>query len=161
IENEARYGALGIKFPSAIVLHGPPGCGKTYAVERLVDHLGWPSFSVEASTVASPYIHETSRKVASIFDDATRNAPSVVIIDEMDAFLAERQQVTTGQHHVEEVAEFLRRLAEAGKNRVLVVAMTNRIDMIDPAVLRRGRFDHVIKVEMASKAEVSDLLQKL
>jgi adenylate kinase family enzyme len=161
IENEARYKALGIEFPSAIVLQGPPGSGKTYAAERLVDHLGWPSFSIEASTVASPYIHETSRKIAAIFDEAARSAPAIVIIDEMDAFLAERQAATTGQHHTEEVAEFLRRLAEAGKNRVLVIAMTNRIEMIDQAVLRRGRFDHVIKVDVASKSEVLALLQKL
>ena len=62
IENEARYKVLGIEFPSAIILHGPPGCGKTFAVERLVDYLGWPSFQIEASSVASPYIHETSKR---------------------------------------------------------------------------------------------------
>ena len=51
------YKALGIDFPSAVVLHGPPGCGKTFAVDRLVDFLGWPSFQIDASSVASPYIH--------------------------------------------------------------------------------------------------------
>ena len=162
IENEARYKALGIDFPSAIILHGPPGCGKTFAVERLIEYLGWPSFSIEASTVASPYIHETSKKVATVFNEAMKAAPSVLVIDEMEAFLTDRQTgASSGQHHVEEVAEFLRRIPEAIKGRVLIIAMTNRIEMIDPAILRRGRFDHVVKVDMASEEEVLALLNKL
>jgi cell division protease FtsH len=162
IENEARYNVLGIEFPSAIILHGPPGCGKTFAVERLIDYLGWPSFQIEASSVASPYIHETSKKVSEVFDKAMESAPAVLVIDEMEAFLSERQSgIGSGQHHIEEVAEFLRRIPEAIKNHVLIIAMTNRIEMIDPAILRRGRFDHVVKVDMASREEVLALLEKL
>lgn len=155
-----RYKALGIEFPSAVILHGPPGCGKTFAVERLVDFLGWPSFQIDASSVASPYIHETSKKVAQVFDKAMENAPSVFVIDEMEAFLADRE-MGSGHHRVEEVAEFLRRIPEAVKNDVLIIAMTNRIEMIDPAIQRRGRFDHVIKVDFASEVEVQALLDKL
>lgn len=162
IENEARYKALGIDFPSAVILHGPPGCGKTFAAERLVDFLGWPSFQVEASSVASPYIHETSKKVAEVFEKAMQNAPSVLVIDEMEAFLADRETGSGSSHHrVEEVAEFLRRIPEAIKNRVLIIAMTNRIEMIDAAILRRGRFDHIVKVDMASESEIAELLTKL
>ena len=162
VENEERYKALGINFPSAIILHGPPGCGKTFAVERLIEYLGWPSFQIEASSVASPYIHETSKKVAAVFDQAMKAAPAVLVIDEMEAFLADRQSGAGSSHHrVEEVAEFLRRIPEAINNQVLIVAMTNRIDMIDPAILRRGRFDHVISVGMASEQEVAALLNKL
>jgi cell division protease FtsH len=160
IVNRDRYKALGIDFPSAIVLHGPPGCGKTFAVERLVDYLGWPSFQIDASSVASPYIHETSKKVADVFDKAMQASPSVLVIDEMEAFLADRE-MGSGHHRVEEVAEFLRRIPEAAKNDVLIIAMTNRVEMIDPAILRRGRFDHVIKVDFASEAEVLSLLEKL
>lgn len=160
VTHRERYKALGIAFPSAVVLHGPPGCGKTFAVERLVDFLGWPSFQIEASTVASPYIHETSRKVAEVFNQAMKSAPSALIIDEMDAFLADRQ-IGSGHHRVEEVAEFLRRIPEATQNEVLVIAMTNRLELIDPAILRRGRFDHVINVGYASTEEVQSLLDKL
>ncbi len=160
VQNRERYKILGIDFPSAVVLHGPPGCGKTFAVERLVDFLGWPSFQIDASSVASPYIHETSKKVAEVFDNAMQNAPSVLVIDEMEAFLADRE-MGSGHHRVEEVAEFLRRIPEAAKNEVLIVAMTNRVDMIDPAILRRGRFDHVVKVDYASEIEVLSLLEKL
>ena len=155
-----RYKALGIEFPSAVILHGPPGCGKTFAVDRLVDFLGWPSFQIDASSVASPYIHETSKKVAQVFDKAMENAPSVLVIDEMEPFLADRE-MGSGHHRVEEVAEFLRRIPEAVKNDVLIIAMTNRIEMIDPAIQRRGRFDHVIKVDFASEVEVQSLLEKL
>jgi cell division protease FtsH len=160
VQHRDRYKALGIDFPSAVVLHGPPGCGKTFAVDRLVDFLGWPSFQIDASSVASPYIHETSKKVAEVFDKAMQNAPSVLVIDEMEAFLADRE-MGSGHHRVEEVAEFLRRIPEAAKNDVLIIAMTNRVDMIDPAILRRGRFDHVIKVDFANEVEVLSLLEKL
>jgi hypothetical protein len=162
IRHKERYQALGIGFPSAIVLHGPPGCGKTFAVEKLVEFLGWPSFEIDASSVASPFIHETSRKVSAVFDKAMASAPSVLIIDEMEAFLADRDLGAGASHHrVEEVAEFLRRIPEATQNRVLIVAMTNRIDMIDPAILRRGRFDHIIKMDFATEGEVHSLLKTL
>ncbi|MBM7062832.1 ATP-binding protein [Pseudomonas sp. UL073] len=160
VQNRDRYKALGIDFPSAVVLHGPPGCGKTFAVDQLIDFLGWPSFQIDASSVASPYIHETSKKVAEVFDKAIQNAPSVLVIDEMEAFLADRE-MGAGHHRIEEVAEFLRRIPEAAKNEVLIVGMTNRIDIIDPAILRRGRFDHIVKVDFASEVEVLSLLEKL
>lgn len=159
IEHSDRYKKLGIDFPSAIILYGLPGCGKTFAVDRLVDYLEWPSFSIDASSVASPYIHETSRKVAEVFNSAIENAPSVLVIDEMESFLSDREGA---QHHkVEEVAEFLRRIPEAVSNQVLVIAMTNRIEMIDSAILRRGRFDHIFEVKMATANEVKDLLAYL
>lgn len=160
LRNRERYKALGVGFPSAVVLHGPPGSGKTYAVERLVEYLGWPSYHIDASSVASPYIHETSRKVAEVFEAARQSAPSVLVIDEMEAFLADRE-IGSGHHRVEEVAEFLRRIPEATKNDVLIIGMTNRIAMIDAAILRRGRFDHLIQVGHATKAEILALLRKL
>jgi hypothetical protein len=103
LRNRERYKALGVGFPSAVVFHGPPGSGKTYAVERLVEYLGWPSYHIDASSVASPYIHETSRKVAEVFEAARQSAPSVLVIDEMEAFLADRE-IGSGHHRVEEVA---------------------------------------------------------
>ena len=157
-QNRERYQALGIGNPAAIVLEGPPGCGKTFAIEQLVAFLGWPSFAIDASSIGSPYIHETSRKVGKLFRDAIAAAPSVVIVDEMEAFLATREAGLSGQHRVEEVAEFLRRIPEAIAAGVLVIAMTNRLDMIDAAFLRRGRFDHILKVDYAGEDEVRALL---
>lgn len=162
IFNAEKYQALGIDFPSAIILHGPPGCGKTFAVERLVEFIDWPSYSIDSNSVGSPYIHETSKKISEVFDKAIDSAPSVVIIDEMESFLSDRRSGnSSGLHHVEEVAEFLRRIPEAIKSKVLVIAMTNLIEMIDPAILRRGRFDHIIEVGMPSREEVASLLDSL
>lgn len=160
IQNKGRYKLFGIGFPSAVILHGPTGCGKTHAVDQLIEFLGWPSFKVDASTVASPYIHETSKKIADIFDKSIQYAPSILVIDEMEAFLVDRDRAD-GQHRIEEIAEFLKRIPEAIKNEVLIVAMTNKIDMIDPAILRRGRFDHILKVDYPSESDVLSLLNKI
>jgi SpoVK/Ycf46/Vps4 family AAA+-type ATPase len=70
VRNKERYGALGIEFPAATALHGPLGCGKTFAVEQLFEYLGWPSVQLDASTLASPFIHETSRKVSEMLEKA-------------------------------------------------------------------------------------------
>ena len=162
IRNSEKYKRMGIVFPGAIILHGPPGCGKTFAVERLIDYLGWPSFNIDSGSIGSPFIHDTSKKISEMFDRAIENAPSVIVIDEMEAFLSARvMSQGSGQHHVEEVAEFLRRIPEATAKNVLVIAMTNLIESIDPAILRRGRFDHIIEVKMPSKAEVDELLRHL
>ena len=88
-----------------------------------------------------------------------QNSPSVLVIDEMEAFLSERD-AGAGKHTVEEVAEFLRRIPEATENDVLLVAMTNKLDMIDSAILRRGRFDHIIKVDYASSEEIEAIIEE-
>ena len=158
IRNEERYKALGITFPGAVLLHGPPGCGKTFAVEKLVEHLDWPFFSIDSGSIGSPFIHETGKKIAEAFAQAAKVAPAVVVIDEIDAYLAARDNVAGGQHRVEEVAEFLRSIPKAAEDRVLVIGMTNRLDSLDPAVVRRGRCDHILEVGMPSELEVHSLL---
>lgn len=156
--NLEAYKRMGINFPGATILHGPPGCGKTYAVEKLGEYLGWKRFDIDAASIASSYIHETSKKISEVFKAAIEAAPSILVIDEMEAFLSDRSRATTGTHHTEEVAEFLRRIPEAISKGVLIFAMTNMIDSIDPAVLRRGRFDHIIEVKMATAEEIAALL---
>ena len=158
VRHEDRYKALGISFPGAVLLWGPPGCGKTFAVERLVDHLDWPIFSIDSGSIGSPFIHETGKKIAELFEQASKVSPSVVVLDEIDAFLAARDNSAGGQHRVEEVAEFLRSIPKAAENKVLVIGMTNRLDSLDPAVVRRGRFDHILEVGMPSEVEVRSLL---
>lgn len=157
--HQEQYKRMGIMFPGATVLYGPPGSGKTYAVERLSEHLGWPRFDIDSSTIASPYIHDTSKKISEVFQAAIKAAPSVLVIDEMEAFLTDRGlSGSSSTHRIEEVAEFLRRIPEAVSKGVLVFAMTNMIDSIDPAILRRGRFDHIIEVKMACADEIEALL---
>lgn len=160
--NREAYERMGISFPGATVLYGPPGTGKTYAVDRLAEYLGWQRFDINSGTIGSSYIHETSRRISETFTNAMNSAPSILVIDEMEAFLSERQGGggTASVHHMEEVAEFLRRIPEAAGKGVLIFAMTNMLDSIDPAILRRGRFDHLIKVDYATKEEMEIFLQK-
>lgn len=160
LANEEKYRRMGIEFPGAIVLYGPPGCGKTFAVERLVEFLGWPCYQMDSSSIGSTFIHDTGIRIAGLFDKATKSAPAVIVIDEMEAFLSSRDTNARDTNRVEEVAEFLRRIPEASKNRVLVFGMTNRLSAIDPAILRRGRFDHLVEVRMPTAAEVQALLEK-
>lgn len=158
--HQEQYKRMGISFPGATILYGPPGCGKTYAVEKLSEYLGWRRFDIDSSTIASSYIHDTSKKISEVFHEAIKAAPSILVIDEMEAFLSDRSMAgPSGTHHVEEVAEFLRRIPEAISKGVLVFAMTNMIDSIDPAILRRGRFDHIVEVKMASAEEIAALLK--
>ena len=161
LKEPERYKKLGIDFPSSIILYGPPGCGKTYAVDRLVEYLKLPKYEINSSSIASPYIHDTSRKISGIFETAIQNAPSVVVIDEMESYLSDRGSSGDSTHKLEEVAEFLRQIQEANKKHVLVIAMTNMLDKIDPAILRKGRFDHHIEVGLPSKEEIENLLNFL
>lgn len=162
IDREAEYRRMGIDFPGPALLYGPPGCGKTYAIEQLTAYLGWPVYTITSGSIGSKYVHETSRRISEVFDQAIEAAPSVIVIDELEAFLSARENArSSGEVHMEEVAEFLRRIPDASKHRVLLFGMTNMPEAIDRAVLRRGRFDHQIEVGMPSRDEIRALLESL
>ena len=96
--------------------------------------------------VGSPYIHQTSVAIRNLFESAFEQAPSLILIDEVDAFVGDRNRV--GQDHkIEEVSEFLRLIESASDHGVIIFATTNRKDAIDDAIKRRGRFDHMIEVD--------------
>lgn len=158
IQNMDKYEKMGIHSIPATLLYGKPGCGKTYAVERLAEFLNLPCFEISSSAVASPYIHDTSKKIGEVFDKAIDAAPSILIIDEMEAYLSSRANSGAGTHHIEEVDEFLRNIPKAIDAKVIIFGMTNMIDLIDPAILRKGRFDFVEEVGMPSKQEVLAVL---
>lgn len=159
--HQDQYKKMGIDFPGATILYGPPGCGKTFAIDKLTEYLGWNRFDIDAGSIASPYIHDTSKKISEVFEQAIEAAPSILVIDEMEAFLSDREgSGSSGTHHIEEVAEFLRRIPEAISRGVLIFAMTNLIDSIDKAVLRRGRFDHLVEVKMPTAEEIELLLKE-
>ena len=162
IDREEEYRRMGILFPGPTLLYGPPGCGKTFAVERLAEYLGWPVFSVNAASIASSYIHETSRLIARLFEQAMDSAPSVVVMDEMEAYLSSRGGYGfSGTAHSEEMAEFLRLLPQLPEKRVLLFGMTNMPEEIDPAIKRKGRFDHILELSFPTRAELTELLSSL
>lgn len=160
VKNEKIYSKFGIGFPDSFILEGPPGCGKTYAIERLTEYLGWNEYHITSSTIGSKLIHETSKKTEAVFKEAAKSSPSVVIIDEMDAFLPDRGKMrSTDGHQTEEVASFLRCIQNAAKNKVLVIGMTNMMENIDPAILRSGRMGKHLKVDMPSVEEIMEVIE--
>ncbi len=161
IDREEAYRRMGIPFPGPTLLVGPPGCGKTYAVEKLSDYLGWPCFRVNSESIASSYIHETSRLISQLFRNAMEEAPAIVIMDEMEAYLSSRSQGSGWQSHLEETAEFLRILPQLAEKKVLLFGMTNLPDQIDPAIKRKGRFDNILEVGLPSGDEIVRLLEYL
>lgn len=158
VNNFAVYRRLGISFPRAFILEGVPGCGKTYAVERLAEHLNWQTYHITSSAIGTSLIHETSKNIEQAFETAAANAPALVIIDEVDAFVPDRS-VNNKDFVCEEVASFLKCLQDAADNHVLVIGMTNRMSAIDPAVLRTGRLGTHLNVGMPDREEVLELLE--
>lgn len=160
VENEELYEKFGIGFPEPFILEGPPGSGKTYAAERLAEYLDWKTYHINSSSVGSSLIHETAKKTEEMFKKAKRTAPSVVIIDEMDAFMPDRKRVRNADSHaIEEVSSFLRCLQRATDNKILVIGTTNFIENIDPAILRSGRMGKHLKVEMPNEDEITEVLE--
>jgi len=141
------YKKFNLSLPNGVILYGPPGCGKTFLVERLAEELRMNYIKLDHSEIASPYIHETVSKIAKVFDWATQNSPCLVFIDEIESLVPSRQNISgTSSHKYEEVNEFLLRLDHAGEKGILVVGATNHLESIDSAVLRAGRFDLKIHI---------------
>lgn len=148
-----RYAALGVRMPNGVLLYGPPGSGRTHALGKLVAALGWPMFEIDLGSLGSPFVHQTSVALRKVFDEAKRKAPALVVLEEIDALAASRGPMSQ-DHKVEEITELLRLVEGASKNSILVVATTNRKEALDPAILRKGRFDHAIEVAYPTAEEV-------
>lgn len=159
VNNFDVYSKFGITFPEPFILEGPPGCGKTFAVNKLEEYLGWKTFHITSSTVGSQFIHETAKKIENTFNEAKKHNCSMVVIDEMESFMPSRENIRfSDSHHVEEVNSFLKCIQTAQENNILVVGMTNYIDKIDPAILRSGRMGTHIKVSWASEEEIKQVM---
>ncbi len=140
IDKAKRYK---LTIPNGIMLYGPPGCGKSFIAEKFAEEAGYHFKLIKSSDLASVYIHGSQGRIAALFNDARTNAPTILCFDEFDALVPIR-----GSHGNEyqsgEVNEFLSQLNNCGEQGVFVIASTNRPDIIDPAVLRRGRIDKTI-----------------
>ena len=137
-----QYKKFNLSLPSGILFYGPPGCGKTFFVERLAEELNMNYMKVDHADLASPYIHETVSKISKMFEAAEGAAPCLLFIDELDSIVQSRDDMGGDSiYKHEEVNEFLLHLENASKNGVLVVGTTNHLEKIDRAIMRSGRFD--------------------
>ena len=155
-----RYAAMGVQPPNGILLYGPPGSGKTFAAKMLANYLGRPVFELGMGEIGSPFVHQTSVRLNAVFRQAAKKAPSIVIIDEVDA-LAGARRISSQDYKVEEISELLKLVEAAASRGVTLVATTNRKEAIDEALLRKGRFDHVYEVNYPGVEEVLAVLQSL
>lgn len=131
--------------PNGMLLYGPPGCGKTYFAEKFAEESHFNYMVVNGSDVGSTYIHGTQGKIAALFQEAAAKAPTVLCFDEFDSFVPARGS-EAARHRPEEVNEFLSQLNNCARKGIFVIGTTNRVDMIDPAVLRKGRLDLHVEV---------------
>lgn len=146
--NPEKYKAFKISIPNGILLYGPPGCGKTFIVQKLAEELGYNYVALKHSDVASSYVHGSVQMIRDAFEQARKAAPTVLFIDEIDGIAPNREMVTgnNAAHKQEEINEFLMQLNNAATDKVLVIAATNRPQLLDPALIRPGRMDYHIFV---------------
>ena len=130
---------------NGILLYGPPGCGKTYIAEKIAEEANLSFVLVKPSDLGSTYIHGTQTKIADLFKKAEEKAPALLCFDEFDTLVPSRDEESS-HHSLNEVNEFLVQLNNCASRGVYVLAMTNNINLIDRAVLRKGRIDEVVYV---------------
>ena len=161
LQHPELYVHLGILPPRGILLHGPPGCGKTMLASAIAGELGIPFFKLAAPEIVSGMSGESEAKVRSLFREALSHAPSIIFIDEIDAITPKRE---TAQREMERriVAQLLSSmdsLASSEAGHVVVIGATNRPEAIDPALRRAGRFDREISLGIPDVASRARILQ--
>lgn len=159
------FTSLGIQPPRGILLHGPPGCGKTMLANALAAELGVPFISLSAPSVVSGMSGESEKALREHFDEAKRLAPCLMFIDEIDAITPKRE---SAQREMEKriVAQLLTcmddlALEKTGGKPVIVIAATNRPDSLDPALRRGGRFDKEINMSIPTQTVREQILRAL
>lgn len=139
-----------IQIPNGMLLYGPPGCGKSFIAEKFAEEAGYNYVFVKSSDLASIYVHGSQEKIGALFDEARKNAPTILNFDEFEALVPNRSKINNSSESGE-VNEFLSQMNNCGKDRIFVIASSNRPDLIDPAILRKGRMDKVIFIPVPDK----------
>ena len=149
LKNPVKYTMLGARIPKGVILTGPPGTGKTLLAKAIAGEAGVPFFSISGSDFVEMFVDVGASRVRDLFEEAKKNAPCIVFIDEIDA-VARRRGTGMGGGHDEREQTLNQMLVEMdgfGVNQgIIVMAATNRIDILDPAILRPGRFDRKVVV---------------
>ncbi|HDD39721.1 MAG TPA: AAA family ATPase [Nitrososphaeria archaeon] len=150
---------LGIDPPKGVILWGPPGCGKTLIAKAIANETGAHFISINGPEIMSKFYGESEARLREIFKEAEENAPSIIFIDELDAIAPKRSEVT-GEVERRVVSQLLA-LMDGLKTRgqVIVIGATNRIDAIDPALRRPGRFDREIRIGVPDRNGRKEIFQ--
>lgn len=146
LRNPERGREYNIEPPNAILLYGPPGCGKTFFSKCLAEELGFNFMEVTPSDVGSKYVHGGQEKIKALFDTAKENSPTIIFLDEIEAMIPNREGEGVGHHYASEVNEWLVQFNNCSQDDIFIIAATNRRDKLDPAILRSGRFDRKILI---------------
>lgn len=149
------FETAGIKPPKGILLSGPPGCGKTLLAKAIATESQLNFISIKGPALLSKYVGESEKAVREVFRKARQAAPCIVFFDEIDALIPTRSAGASDSHVAERVlSQFLSELDGVEElNGVLILGATNRPDMIDPAILRPGRFDAVLEMPLPDRPE--------
>ena len=149
LKDPGKYMELGARIPKGVILVGPPGTGKTLLAKAVAGEAGVPFFSISGSDFVEMFVGVGASRVRDLFEDAKKNSPCIVFIDEIDA-VARRRGTGMGGGHDEREQTLNQLLVEMdgfGANKgIIVMAATNRVDILDPAILRPGRFDRKVGV---------------
>ena len=149
LKNPRKYAEIGARIPKGVLLMGPPGTGKTLLARAVAGEAGCPFFSISGSDFVEMFVGVGASRVRDLFEQAKKNAPSIIFIDEIDA-VGRHRGTGIGGGHDEREQTLNQLLVEmdgfTGKDNVIVIAATNRRDILDPALLRPGRFDRQIVV---------------
>ena len=149
LKNPKKYSELGARIPKGVLLEGPPGTGKTLLAKAVAGEAGVPFFSISGSDFVEMFVGVGASRVRDLFEDAKKNAPCIVFIDEIDAVARKRGSGLGGGHDEREqtLNQMLVEMDGFGTNEgIIVLAATNRVDILDPAILRPGRFDRKVLV---------------
>ena len=166
LETPAKFQAIGAKIPKGVLLYGPPGTGKTLLARAVAGEAGVPFYSISGSDFVEMFVGVGASRVRDLFEQAKANAPSIIFIDEIDA-VGRHRGAGMGGGHDEREQTLNQMLVEMDgfdvKGGVIMIAATNRPDILDPALLRPGRFDRQIAVDrpdMQGRKQILDVHSK-
>ena len=162
LRNPQKYTSVGARIPKGVILVGPPGTGKTLLAKAVAGEAGVPFFSISGSDFVEMFVGVGASRVRDLFEDAKKNAPCIVFIDEIDAVARRRGSGMGGGHDEREqtLNQLLVEMDGFGVNEgIIVMAATNRGDILDPAILRPGRFDRKVMVGRPDVKGRQEILQ--
>jgi transitional endoplasmic reticulum ATPase len=153
------FSKLGIEPPQGVLLHGPPGTGKTLLAKAVANETSASFFSIAGPEIISKYYGESEQQLREIFEDAKEESPSIIFIDELDSIAPKREDVT-GEVERRVVAQLLTMMdGLETRGQVVVIGATNRVDSVDPALRRPGRFDREIDIGVPDEVGRKEILQ--